>query len=86
MDTILVRSQGDKMIRKTLVAFTLLFLFLITIRLWPMEYRAFEYRRQQGAAYGFEGRKWLVGEWQKIGYGADSWQEAEKWILMQPKR
>ena len=72
--------------RKTFVGFFLSVVLLIGAMIfWPMEYRVFEYKRQSEIAYGFEGREWLVGEWQKMAYGADSQQEAERWIDMQSK-
>jgi len=63
---------------------------LIFIATAPMHYRVFSYHAAYYGInttitlYGFEGRRGIFGDWQQIGYGADTREEAEQWIKQQP--
>ena len=75
----------------TLVVLTLLCLAATFV---PMHYRTYSYLydnailpglfHQMELKYGFEGRRGCFGEWHRIGSGADSIEEANRWIKQQP--
>ena len=71
---------------KTFFAGTVILLILAIAPLWPLEYKTFPYSRQGSTAYGLERLDPLRDRWMKFAWGADSPEEAEKWIKQQPQR
>ena len=61
-------------------------LLVLILPVWPMQYRTISYvtKSTGKTRYGFEGRKFCIGEWRGMGYGSISWKSVEYWISIQP--
>ncbi|MEN6462805.1 MAG: hypothetical protein ABFC94_15730 [Syntrophomonas sp.] len=71
------------MTRIELIFLSFIAIFVLLFTITP-RYRVMHYETKTiGTMYGFEGKTWIFGKWNVIGFGAKSKEDAYWWIKNQ---